>query len=345
MAVETVFWFHPLAWWIGTRLVEERERACDEDVLAAGNDPHEYAEGILAICKRYVESPAICMAGVTGSDLKGRIEAILSERVARDLTLAKKSILLVAGVAALSIPIVTGIFHASPILAQTEKPLAFDAASIKPAGEPAGGRRGPSGGNVMLDPGRGSVTARRATARGIVREAYRVTDQQLSGGPNWLDSDWYTLEAKAETPATADDLREMLRTMLADRFRLAVHRESKPMPVYLMTVGKNGLKAPELKEGEPTPTHIPRRVPNGGPAMITSAGMPDFAYMLSRMPLLDRPVVDQTGLHGRYFFGVMWSEDEDFLTVMQEEFGLKFESRKAPVEVIVIDHIEKPSEN
>ena len=78
MIVEAMFWFHPLVWWIGVRLLEERERACDEKVLRPGNEPRDYAEGILNVCKLYVESPLVCMSGVTGSDLRKRIQAILT---------------------------------------------------------------------------------------------------------------------------------------------------------------------------------------------------------------------------------------------------------------------------
>src|SRR5437764_157806 len=90
MIVEAVFWFHPLVWWIGARLIEERERACDEAVLRLGNEPQEYAEGILNVCKSYLESPLWCVSGVTGSSLKKRIQAILTGHIARDLTFAKK---------------------------------------------------------------------------------------------------------------------------------------------------------------------------------------------------------------------------------------------------------------
>jgi hypothetical protein len=89
--VEAVFWFHPLAWWIGARLVEERERACDEEVLRLGGDPRDYADAILNICKLYVESPLTCVAGVTGADLKKRIEAIMTNRVLANLTNRKES--------------------------------------------------------------------------------------------------------------------------------------------------------------------------------------------------------------------------------------------------------------
>src|SRR5258708_23167465 len=92
MFVETVFWFHPLVWWIGKRMVEERERACDEEVLRLGSEPRVYAEGILNVCKSYLSSPLACTSGVTGADLKRRIEAIVTNRAARNLDPIRKSL-------------------------------------------------------------------------------------------------------------------------------------------------------------------------------------------------------------------------------------------------------------
>jgi beta-lactamase regulating signal transducer with metallopeptidase domain len=109
MLVEAVFWFHPLVWWIGARLVEERERACDEDVLRSGVEPHVYAEGILKVCELYLASPLACVAGVTGGDLKKRIEAIMSDRAGRTLSTGRKIVLTVAGLAALAAPVTIGI--------------------------------------------------------------------------------------------------------------------------------------------------------------------------------------------------------------------------------------------
>ena len=80
MAVEAIFWFHPLVWWLGARLMEERERACDEEVLRAGNEPQTYAEAILKICELYLESPLPCISGITGSNLRQRIETIMANR-------------------------------------------------------------------------------------------------------------------------------------------------------------------------------------------------------------------------------------------------------------------------
>ena len=136
MFVETVFWFHPLVWWIGKRMVEERERACDEEVLRLGSEPRVYAEGILNVCKSYLSSPLACASGVTGSDLKRRIEAIVTNRAARNLDLRRRILLIAAGAVALVGPIAVGILGALPSRGQTQADTAipaFEAASVKRA--------------------------------------------------------------------------------------------------------------------------------------------------------------------------------------------------------------------
>jgi len=109
MFVETVFWFHPLVWWIGKRMVEERERACDEEVLRLGNEPRGYAEAILTVCKAYVESPLICVSGVGGANLRKRIAAIMSARAIGGLSLPKKAALAATGAASLLVPVAIGM--------------------------------------------------------------------------------------------------------------------------------------------------------------------------------------------------------------------------------------------
>jgi beta-lactamase regulating signal transducer with metallopeptidase domain/Spy/CpxP family protein refolding chaperone len=117
MTVEAAFWFHPLVWWIGARLVEERERACDEEVLRCGNEPQIYAEGILNICKLYRESPLGCISGVTGSNLKRRVEDIMRNRVVYRLSFSRRVLLTLAAVTALSAPIAVGVLHAKRVAA------------------------------------------------------------------------------------------------------------------------------------------------------------------------------------------------------------------------------------
>jgi bla regulator protein blaR1 len=111
MLVEAIFWFHPLVWWIGARLVEERERACDEAVLQLGNAPNIYAESILKTCELSVSSSLPCISGITGGDLKKRIVRIMSPYVTNHLSIAKKTLLLTMGLATLVGPIVLGVMQ------------------------------------------------------------------------------------------------------------------------------------------------------------------------------------------------------------------------------------------
>lgn len=113
MAVEMVFWFHPLVWWLRTRLIAEREQACDEAVLEATQRPSEYAEGILNVCRFYVEAPLSCVSGVTGSELKQRIARILSGEGVRGLDLRRKALLAAACVLALGLPLTAGLMRAA----------------------------------------------------------------------------------------------------------------------------------------------------------------------------------------------------------------------------------------
>jgi TonB family protein len=114
MVVEALFWFHPLVWWLGARLIEERERACDEDVLEFGSDRQAYAESILKVCEFCLASPLECVSGVAGGDLKKRMVYIMTERRLRKLDFGKSLLLVAAGVAAVVAPIAFGLVVALP---------------------------------------------------------------------------------------------------------------------------------------------------------------------------------------------------------------------------------------
>ncbi len=118
MVVEAIFWFHPLVWWIGSRMVEERELACDEEVLRMGCEPADYVEGILKVCRFYMESPLPCISGVTGADVKKRLRAILAGSIAHELSGARKMTLAAIGLAALAAPVLIGVLNAPAIRAQ-----------------------------------------------------------------------------------------------------------------------------------------------------------------------------------------------------------------------------------
>jgi TonB family protein len=119
MVVEAIFWFHPLVWWLGARLVEERELACDEAVLRLGNQPGIYAESILKTCEFCVTSPLACVPGVTGADLKQRIVRIMSQRSAVKLGFLKKMALVAIGTGAVAVPMVAGLIKAPAATAES----------------------------------------------------------------------------------------------------------------------------------------------------------------------------------------------------------------------------------
>jgi bla regulator protein BlaR1 len=201
MFIETVFWFHPLVWWIGKRIVRERERACDEEVLRLGNEPRTYAQGILKICELYLESPLVCVAGVSGSNLRKRIEGIMSNQIGLRLTFARKVVLGIAAVAAVAVPIAVGMLNAPPVQAQSAAQTApgprFDVASIKPANPDPYAMFG-----VRPMPG-GGINAANVTLKMLLMNAYDLLDFQISGGPAWIETARYKRWRVACTPPSS----------------------------------------------------------------------------------------------------------------------------------------------
>ncbi len=141
MAVQAIFWFHPGVWWLGARLVDERERACDEMVVRLGHEPQVYAETILKACRLFLESPLTCMAGVTGSDLSKRIERIMLNVQSEALTPLRKAAIAAVPILAVLIPVIVGAVNAPRIRAQHAPPPAsataeFEVASVKEGEHP-----------------------------------------------------------------------------------------------------------------------------------------------------------------------------------------------------------------
>ena len=137
MLVESLFWFHPVVWWLEKRLINERERACDEQVLQLGKQPQVYAESILKVCEFCVESPLTCVSGITGADLKKRIVQIMKNRLRKNLSSGRKLLLAALGIAVVASPIAFGIVLGIPFYGQllhATGPLpAFEVATIKPS--------------------------------------------------------------------------------------------------------------------------------------------------------------------------------------------------------------------
>lgn len=246
-------------------------------------------------------------------------------------------------------------------------PLAFEVVSVKLHPVPAGSlvMRLPSGtprtsGNRFSD--------RMTTLTNLIMDAYGVQASQIFGLPRWgqvPDGDHYDIEARAEGVPTTDQLRRMLQSLLADRFQLKLHRETRELPVYALVIGKNGPKFREIgpeapKPGKSAPRQEEDAVPKStsAPSPVLRGAVSQLVWLLSGV--VDRPVVDRTGLTGRYEFpNLDWRgfgrerrglqpDSEDSLSVfaaIQRELGLKLEPRKDSVETLTIDRAEKPTEN
>jgi uncharacterized protein (TIGR03435 family) len=213
---------------------------------------------------------------------------------------------------------------------------AFEAAAIKPSKDLSRGTSWDS------EPGRINLSA---TLKGLITIAYRVKDFQVAGGPKWLDGDRFEINAKAEGPAKDPELLEMLQTLLADRFQLAIHHEQKIAPAYALVVAKSGLKIKAVEGATGSSSR-------GGRGAMTAKGvsMAKLAESLSRN--LGAPVADLTETPGVFDFKLEWSVEGDandaqsaLFAALQSQLGLKLESRKLPIDVIVVDKAEKPSEN
>jgi bla regulator protein BlaR1 len=381
MIVEAVFWFHPLVWWIGARLVEERERACDEAVLCLGNEPHDYAEGILNVCKSYLESPLSCASGVTGSNLDKRIQTILTGRLALDLNLAKKLVLTAAAVATLMIPVAVGIISAPAGRAQSRRATPkFEAASIKSCDT---FRRSPApiwASGTLLQ-------TQCTTVQRLIQQAYGLfaegrlnlgSSLTVTGGPTWTKSNFYEVEAKAAQPEHRAVMNgPMLQAVLEDRFKLKAHRETREVPVYALTVAQGGPKlhpfggscTPLAFDKTPSDSDCATARGYGNEFHLKAATMADLCAGF--LVMLDRPVIDQTGITGRFNLSLELSgENRKVLdrprslpalsdptlappppvsfAAMKEavrKLGLNLEPTKGPREFLVIDSVERPSHN
>jgi bla regulator protein BlaR1 len=362
MLVEAIFWFHPVVWWLGARLVEERERACDEDVLELGSDRQVYAESILKICEFCVRSPLACISGVTGADLKKRMVRIMSENVVRRLNFSRKLLLTVAGLLAIAAPFEIGVLHASPSRAASQASKAaaitsgYDNVSIQAEKPPVDGALTKFPLMVRFSPD--GFAADGNTIQMLVRLAYGVQDDQILGAPDWFHSQRYDIQAKLGTSAQeemsklsldqrkAED-RRLLQGLLEDRFHLTLRRESRELPVYELMVAEGGPKLQEAKSGESYPPVMRMEAHGGmgeirigeGEFSVQSADLTGLAEMLSNA--MGHSVVDKTGLTGKYNFTLRWkttpsqdpsgvkspaqpeSSTESLLAAIQEQLGLK----------------------
>ena len=242
----------------------------------------------------------------------------------------------------------------------------FDVASVKASqpGQPGGQRGEPGHGGIRL--GRdnihvspGTVTMRNITLKSAIRWSWHVSEFQVTG-PDWLDSARYEIAGKAAGPATEDQLRLMMQALLQERFKLELHRQTKELAAYVLVVGKNGPKVQESKtEGEASIDVNQRQL------SVTVQRTPVTQLIDMMSTVLRAPVIDMTGLTGRYDLTLnvakyaadlaaqghsMDSAPMDpqalISIILQDELGLKLEAKKMPLDLVIVDHAEKaPVEN
>jgi len=354
---------------VGGKLMEERELACDQAVLEQAR-AEDYAEGVLNVCKLYCGSALRCVAGITGADLRARVESILKNERPRELgkfgqwALGSALFVVIAG------PAVVGFLTAPAAFAQqtnsfvglaTSAVKKFEVATVKvnDQSNPAW-HLGP--------PGRGSINILNVALRGIIVQSFRTQRNMVLGLPDWTETH-YDIVGKGPDPnMTNPEVWEMMRSLLIERFHLKYHVEDREMPVFALTVaprghkltlGENGRCAEDIKAGKNCGDIL---VPPFGSAMYN---MPIGALITSIGVRAGRPIIDRTGLTGKYDVNITWlpngakfeeldlqnvplefrPQDMSLPEALEKQAGLKLEPQRAPMPVVVIDNVSRPDEN
>ena len=264
------------------------------------------------------------------------------------------------------IPLACLFFFTSASVAQTAPPAAaprpkfdqFEVATIKPV------EYDPKGGRYIVMQGVNRFVCKDYTLKRLIASAYELNPAEVSGGPAWLDSDHFDIAAvtPGDVRPTHDEQMAMLRNLLADRFKLAFHREAKEFSIYELTLAKDG---PKLKASSAAPDDPPQLISTVYPHRLLmparNATMSDFVSVLQRA-ILDRPVVDKTALKGRFDFDLEWAPDETqfggdvgaapedapsapLFSAIQQQLGLKLTATRGQLEAFVVDKVEQPSAN
>jgi bla regulator protein BlaR1 len=372
-----LIWFQPLVWIVRRQLREEQELACDNRVLAAGGKPSAYARLLLDWDARPGMESSIAVGIAHRSCLKRRLYALLDTDLRRDTvaTAGVAGALFLALAAALPLAAISFAqavpVHPAPAPARPR----FDVVSIKPckpdtANGPAVVRDGLSPGRLRED----CAVVADTDNTGIIQRAYnryasgRLTSLKLipiEGGPDWIQSEAFEIEAKSDgQPSLLMMEGPMMQTLLEDRFKLKIHRETRQGPVYELALGKGSPKLKPFQVGSCTPVivgsplplladgqHICRNMVNPRGTLEMEGG--DLSMLAGLLGMaLDRPVIDKTGITNYFEIHLVFSPDDSaapdgpsIFQAVQEQLGLKLVPAKGPMDVLVIDHIERPSAN
>jgi bla regulator protein blaR1 len=385
-----LYWFHPLTWIAWQRLCLESERACDDAVLRVAEGT-AYAQQLVTLARRHSwRSPVPGLSMVNRSDLSARIAAVLDDTqlrgrvgAARASAIIAAATLLVAAVAPLG-----AARQAQSSSNQAVTARAFDVVSIKE------NKSGNDGSQMMRrQPGR--VVANNFPVRPIILNAFGLQPHQLAGGPDWLDSARYDINAQfsgdipVTEPGTVGPLQLMMQRLLAERFTLVVHPETRELPIYTLILARSdGRLGPQIRTAATdceavmnemlkraretgTPPGAGPQLPDGRPGcgmryspdgQLRAGGTSMAALARNLSGGAGRIVVDRTGLKGGFDFELEFAPDAvpapggtppaapdsnrpSMFTALDEQLGLKLQPDRGPVEVLVIDRVERPTEN
>ncbi len=381
---EALLFYHPAVWWVSGHIRAERELCCDDVAVSVSGDALTYA---CALAQLESYRPAHLSAAVAANG------GSLSDRIARLLGHARPAVRTGVGPGVLSVGILL-VAAAYGLFGQSDPHRDFQAVSIKRNtsnwSEPTQHRMG-----VGSKPG-GPLRATNASLMLLIQFAYMVRDSahslpmlacQVIGGPAWINTDRYDIEAKPEGNTDRKQMLVMLQTLLADRFKLKLHRETRELPVYELKAVKSGLKLPLAKQVDcvsmppdgSAPPHTPGKVDCGYVAAGSSWGSSRLRFGGSKVHMADligklamvlgRPVLDKTGFTGEFDLNLSFTADKatmglpgsggpgdpggtklpsdpnlpNVFAALEEQLGLKLVPAEGPVEVLVIDHAEKPA--
>lgn len=372
-AVCAFYWFHPLVWLAWRRFVLEGERACDDAVLQH-TEATTYADQLVVLAQNLSarkHSTMTAMAG--GGDLAKRVRSLLDVKQKRGR----------AGAWSVAIAAVVALFFVGSIsplqvvfgAQANNKRIAFEVASIRQ-------NEGTNGFNTDIS--HGNFTGKNLTVLQLIQMAFRTQRHRIVNVPSWMASERFNVVARGKSDATREDVMLMLRSLLSDRFQLKFHNDTRELSIYELEVTKGGpkLKRYDLEECKnPQASPDVSAAQCGAPTLLGNAQrgailgraitVGTLASSLASY-YLDRAVVDRTGLTATYFIGLTWNEpgspqpapnpEEErhggadrpggdgfaptsLFTAIQEQLGLRLNATKGPVEVFVIDQVEKPTPN
>lgn len=368
-----LYWVHPGVWRLARRQRVEQELACDDRVVAAGEDAVSYAGHLVELARTLPSRPTLAAAMAGAGPVERRVRALLDARRRRRPPARGGQALAIAAVIAGVLPLAALDPTAAPrlpLLPIQDAPAAtFDVVSVKPNNSVG------TGGQISRRDGKGGLSIVNQTLRALIQFAYQLQPSQLVDAPDWIDRERFDIEARTSLKLPVPRLGEtspeslMLRAVLEDRFNLRARREARPLEVFALVVARADRRlGPNLRR--PTNDFCERRfqayksgetLPNPAGQVCGISGSNDqltagsfalssFANFLSGQ--VRRIVIDRTNLDGVWDFTLKWTPNDaqqtdpdrpSIFTALEEQLGLKLEATTAPVDVLVVERVDRPT--